>query len=63
MILELLRAGKRVGICATAHKAITNLVDEVSRAAEQAGVRVPIVQKCDNGDGSVRPEVERASTG
>ena len=58
MIVELVKKGKRVGICATAHKAITNLVDEVCAAAAEAKVRVPIVQKGDDGDGSTRAEVE-----
>ena len=59
MIVELVKKGKRVGICATAHKAITNLVDEVCRAAAEEEVPVRIVQKCDDGEGSTRPEVER----
>ena len=58
MIVELVKKGKKVGICATAHKAITNLVDEVCAAAAEARVRVPIVQKGDDGDGSTRAEVE-----
>ncbi len=61
MIVELVKKGKKVGICATAHKAITNLVDEVCTAAAQAKVRVSIVQKGDDGDGSRRAEVELTS--
>ncbi|MEE8147723.1 MAG: DEAD/DEAH box helicase, partial [Longimicrobiales bacterium] len=61
MIVALTRAGKRVGICATAHKAITNLVDEVCKAAAEAGVEVPVIQKC-NGEGSEQPEVEHATS-
>jgi uncharacterized protein len=34
MILDLVRAGKRVGICAHSHKVIRNLLDAVVRAAE-----------------------------
>ncbi len=63
MIVELVRAGKRVGICATAHKAITNLVDEVCEAAASEGVAVHIVQKCDEDEGSGRPEVTKATNG
>ena len=61
MIVELVKQGKRVGICATAHKAITNLVDEVCVAAAEAKVRVSIAQRCGDGDGSTKAEVERAS--
>ena len=45
MIVDLVAAGKRVGVTATSHKVIGNLLDEVVRAAEQAGVNVRIGQK------------------
>jgi uncharacterized protein len=38
MICDLVRAGKKVGVCATSHKVIRNLLDEVVRAAHEAGV-------------------------
>lgn len=57
MILALLAAGKRVGITATAHKAITNLVDEVCRAARADGRIVRVIQKAEGGDASGEPEV------
>jgi predicted RecB family nuclease len=38
MICDLVRAGKKVGVCATSHKVIRNLLDEVVRAAREAGV-------------------------
>ena len=41
MIVELVRAGKRVGITATAHKVITNLVDAVVAAAARGAGRGP----------------------
>ncbi len=50
MIVELLRAGKRVGIAAQSHKAISNLLREVCEAAATTGVSVRAVQKCDTGD-------------
>jgi uncharacterized protein len=56
MIVELVKKGKKVGICATAHKAITNLVDEVCAAAAEAKATIRIVQKGDDGDGSTRAE-------
>ncbi len=45
MIVELVRAGKRVGITATAHKAITNLVDATLAAAATDDVDVRVIQK------------------
>src|SRR2546427_4132513 len=38
MICDLVRAGKKVGVCATSHKVIRNLLDEVVRAAKETGV-------------------------
>ena len=38
LIVHLLRTGKRVGVTATSHKAIHNLLDEVERVAAQEGV-------------------------
>ena len=37
LICELLARGKRVGVAATSHKAIANLLDEVERAAAETG--------------------------
>jgi len=50
MIIELLRHGKRVGIAAQSHKAISNLLREVCEAAAIEGVAVRAIQKCDTGD-------------
>lgn len=38
MICELVRNGKKVGITALSHKVIRNLLDEVTRAAREAGL-------------------------
>ncbi len=45
MIVALVRAGKRVGVTATSHRVIGNLLDEVHRAAQEAGIPVRIGQK------------------
>ena len=50
MIVELIRAGKRVGIAAQSHKAISNLLREVSHACGEAGVSFRALQRCDTGD-------------
>jgi len=50
MIVELIRAGRKVGVAAQSHKAISNMLREVIRAAGEAGVPLRGIQKCDNGD-------------
>ena len=45
MIVELVRARKRVGVCANSHKVIGHLLDAVAEAATEAGVRLVIGQK------------------
>jgi hypothetical protein len=45
MICALVKAGKKVGITATSHKVIRNLLDEVIEAAPELGVTVKCIQK------------------
>jgi predicted RecB family nuclease len=45
MIVDLVRAGKSVGITAVSHKVIRNLLDEVVRAAAEEGVDVRCLQR------------------
>jgi uncharacterized protein len=61
MILELVRNGRRVGISATAHKAITNLVDAVVAAAHEEGSTVRVIQKGDAEDASRLAQVTVAA--
>jgi len=39
IVVDLIRRGRRVGVAATSHKAIHNLLDEIERAARKEGVR------------------------
>lgn len=57
MVVELLRHGRKVGLASTAHKAITNFVDEVCHAAQQEGQIVRVIQRCEEEEASERPEV------
>ncbi|HEV8545157.1 MAG TPA: TM0106 family RecB-like putative nuclease [Candidatus Limnocylindrales bacterium] len=57
MIVELVAAGKRVGITATAHKAITNLVDAAVAAAAVEGADLDVIQKGTIDSGSRAPGV------
>ena len=50
MIVALVRSGKRVGIAAQSHKAISNMLRQVQEAAAEARITVRAIQKCDNGD-------------
>ena len=45
MICALTQAGKKVGITANSHKVIRNLLNEVVRAAEEAGASLQCIQK------------------
>ena len=45
MICALVQAGRKVGITATSHKVIRNLLDEVIEAAPELGVTVKCIQK------------------
>jgi predicted RecB family nuclease len=51
MIRALVRAGKRVGVTATSHKVIRNLLDELAGQAALAGERVRIAAKVGDDDG------------
>jgi predicted RecB family nuclease len=46
LILDLVASGKRVGVTATSHKVIVNLMEEVEKQARQAGAAVRFGRKC-----------------
>jgi uncharacterized protein len=46
LIVDLIRRGKRVGVTATSHKVIHNLLAEVEAVAVEEGVRVRGLKKC-----------------
>jgi uncharacterized protein len=50
MILALIRDGRRVGITAFTHRALTNLLDEVLDHADRHGMRVRAVRKLESGE-------------
>jgi uncharacterized protein len=45
MILDLIAAGKRVGICANSHRTIANLLDATMDAAAERGISVAAIQR------------------
>jgi uncharacterized protein len=61
MILDLVRAGKRVAVTAQSHKTISNLLEAVVAAATEEQVAVRALQKADAGVGPIEG-VARAGT-
>lgn len=55
MIIELVNAGKRVGITANSHKVITNLLSALCEEAEKIDTQLSIVQKPNETDGCDHP--------
>src|SRR5947208_2789558 len=58
IILELVKAGKRVGITANSHKVIGNLLDKVTEVAALRGQSVRAIQKADERDRCASKEVQ-----
>jgi uncharacterized protein len=65
MICDLVRAGKKVGVCATSHKVIRNLLNEVVRAAreEEISLRCAHKDRDDSDDGTGAIKVIKDNTG
>jgi predicted RecB family nuclease len=60
MILALLKAGKKVGVTATSHKVISNLLMEVCEKARESRQPLQGIQKADQDDWCKEPEIIRA---
>jgi uncharacterized protein len=61
LVLELVRAGRRVGVTANSHKAISNLLDLLCAAADRAGVRLEVLQKASEDGRCAHPMVRLAT--
>jgi uncharacterized protein len=59
MIVELVKAGRRVGITAISHKVISHLLGEACKVARLAGVPLRAVQKANETDGCPDELVEQ----
>jgi uncharacterized protein len=57
IILELVKAGKRVGITANSHKVIGNLLDKLMETAKLRGQPIRAIQKADERDRCASTEV------
>jgi predicted RecB family nuclease len=63
MIVALTDAGKPVGVTATSHRVIGNVLDAICRFCDESGRKPPrIVQKAAEGEGCARDEVECVSS-
>ncbi len=62
LIIDLIRRGKRVGVTATSHKAIHNLLDEVEKAAKAEGVRFRGLKKAGESEESEYDSASISST-
>jgi len=58
MIIDLVRAGKKVGVTAVSHKVIRNLLDEVVRAAAEENVRVRCMHRVSDKSKTPRAGIE-----
>lgn len=58
MIVDLLEAGRRVGVTATSHKVIGRLLEEVVAAARQQGVALRAAQVAKEGKDCGLPEIQ-----
>lgn len=61
MILDLMNAGKRVGVTANSHKVISNLLSAVDEAAKEEGVTFKGVQRCDEDEHCCSDLIEAVS--
>lgn len=55
MIIELVKAGKRVGVTANSHKVISNLLSALCELADETKAKLSIVQKPNERDGCDHP--------
>jgi predicted RecB family nuclease len=62
LICGLLREGRRVGVAATSHKAIANLLDEVERAAAEDGLDFRGLKKSGGGNPESHYESEHVAS-
>ena len=58
IILDLVQAGQRVGICATSHRVIGNLLDATCEAAREVGYAIRGIQKASEEDRCDSEEIE-----
>ena len=58
MVVELVKAGKRVGVSAVSHKVIRNLVEMTIRAGRDVGLEIPCLLRVKEASESATPWIE-----
>jgi uncharacterized protein len=58
MIVDLIRAGKKVGVTAVSHKVIRNLLEEVVRAAAQESILVSCMHRVSDKSKALQPGID-----
>jgi len=61
VIVDLVRSGRRVGVSATTHRAVGNLLLEVDRLARERRQTVRILQKCEESQWCGAPDVSHTT--
>lgn len=62
LIVDQVRRGRRVGVCATTHRAIGEVLSAACHEASLQGVDLRILQKCEQDEGCPAPSVRHTST-
>jgi uncharacterized protein len=57
IVVDAVRRGRRVGVCATTHRAIGELLTGIQALAENQDIRVRILQRCDEEDACTAPGI------
>ena len=50
MIIDLIKAKKKIGVTALSHKVITGLLEKIQSEADKAGLKINMIQKVSGGD-------------
>ena len=61
IVVDEVRRGRRVGVCATTHRAIGELLTQIQEEAESQSVDVRILQKCTDDDACPAPAVRHTN--
>ena len=61
IIVDQVRRGHRVGVCATTHRAIGELLTAVCKVASEKATPVRILQKCDEDERCIQPSIRHTA--
>jgi len=61
IIVDQVRRGHRIGVCATTHRAIGELLTAVTKVASEEATPVRILQKCDEDERCLQPSIRHTA--